>query len=77
MMIKREFNNKMTTVIKDGTEFVFSYDQIVAVRCPDGELFVSVNEWGTTTGRHLNSIEPDKGKRLPFTEFMAKIEGWL
>ena len=34
----------------------FSYDTIVAVRIHDGELYYIANEWGPTTGKHINAM---------------------
>ena len=41
----------------------FSYETIVAFSIPGG-LICSENVWSVTTGKHLNWIEPDKGKRV-------------
>lgn len=72
MRIINEFNNKMTTVIIGGIELYFSYDQIIGIDCKDG-LYVCENIWSQTTGRHLNSIEPDKSKRMLYKDFMVKV----
>lgn len=59
-------------------EFFFSYETLVAFRpytkkAQDnghGGLFVSVNRWGTTTGKHLNWIDGgNKKERLSSEEF--------
>ena len=42
----------------------FSYRTVVAFRY-NGKLRISNNEWGTTTGRHLNTICSDKAIREP------------
>ena len=31
------------------------------------------NDWGPTTGKHLNAVEPDKGKRIGGAEFEAQL----
>lgn len=46
----------------------FSYKTVVAFSIP-GYLACSENQWSTTTGKHLNWIEPDKRKRLSGEEF--------
>lgn len=37
----------------------FSYETLVAF-CINGEFHIRKNEWGTTTGKHLNWICEDK-----------------
>ena len=54
----------------DGNEFYYSYDTLVAFKpAISHELFCMKNYWSTTTGKHLNAIEPDKNKRLDKEEF--------
>jgi hypothetical protein len=55
-----------------GNQFWFSYKTLVAFRVPSGTAGGRVcrqNDWGPTTGRHLNSIEPDKSKRVDAATF--------
>ncbi len=42
-----------------------------------GESVVSVNDWGPTTGKHLNYLEMDKSKRVPQIEVEQAIERLL
>ena len=42
----------------------FSYKTIIAFEV-NNELTISENEWGPTTGKHLNYINTDKTKRVP------------
>ena len=51
----------------------FSYKTIVAFDYK-GENVCRENSWSTTTGRHLNQIEPDKKKRLESEAFETKLE---
>lgn len=59
----------------------YSYDTIVAFRGTNskGVYFDCVirNYWGTTTGKHLNFIEPDKKKRLDRAEFKNQLKKFL
>ena len=55
----------------------FSYDTVVAFKVEGGLIVASQNIWGTTTGKHLNVIEPDKGKRLEYSEFTSKLANLL
>lgn len=50
----------------------FSYDTVIAFNNGDG-LKVCKNAWGSTTGKHLNWINPDKSRRLPGDEFDKQI----
>jgi len=51
-----------------GMDVYFSYKTPVAFRF-DGKLVVRQNEWGPTTGKHLNAIHPDKSRRVSGAEF--------
>lgn len=50
----------------------YSYRTIVAFYYK-GEEVVSQNCWGTTTGKHLNWINPNHKKRIPYDEFLVKL----
>lgn len=41
----------------------FSYQTPVAFRFPGGRLVVRRNDWGPTTGKHLNAIDNGDHKR--------------
>ncbi len=62
-----------TQVVMIGSmNFYFSYDTIVAFE--NGvALYCSENVWSTTTGKHLNWIQPDKKRRIPHEEFKVKL----
>ena len=56
----------------------FSYTTVVAFRSPNSGLVVSENQWGPTTGRHLNEIDGgEQDDRLPRREFVAMLEKTL
>jgi len=46
-----------------GLTLYFSYDTVVAF-IYEGNKYVSENCWASTTGKHLNSLCPDKSRRL-------------
>lgn len=46
----------------------YSYDTPIAFRVK-GDMVVRENSWGTTTGKHLNAICPDKSRRISSDEF--------
>jgi len=55
-----------------GNDYYFSYDTLVAFRGDEG-LVIHQNDWGTTTGKHLNWIDADKSKRVNKEVFQAKL----
>lgn len=61
----------------DGNCFWFSYKTLVAFNKPGVGRFVRVNDWSTTTGRHLNAIDGGdtaaKKARLSGAAFEAKF----
>jgi hypothetical protein len=61
-------------VYANGNTFWFSYSTLVAFRKGGGRTWVHKNDWGTTTGRHLNWIDDgDKKSRLSSQDFNAKF----
>ncbi len=58
----------------NGVVVYFSYKTPIAFYTKSGELFISENNWNTTTGRHLNYIDSDKKKRIPHSEFLRKYD---
>jgi len=68
----RGTNNLLVEIA--GKDVYFSYDTIVAVRA-EGRLYVRQNEWGPTTGRHLNDIDGgNKADRMSGEDFEKKLE---
>lgn len=65
----------VTGTTSEGTIFkvYFSYETPIAVRI-DGKLTISENNWGPTTGKHLNSICTDKSIRVANREVLAAIK---
>ena len=59
-------------------DLYFSYDTVVAFRTPQGGFFVRENDWGPTTGKHLNWIDGgDKKGRLSPGEFDDMLKSIL
>lgn len=54
----------------------FSYDTLIAFR-KDGNLYITENNWRTTTGKHLNRINSDKKIRINYEEFKLLSEKLL
>ena len=59
----------------DGT-FYISYQTCIAYRLskPCSGLVIRQNDWGPTTGRHLNYINDDKSIRVTSEEFERALE---
>ena len=54
----------------------FSYKTPVAFYSISTGFVIRENEWGATTGKHLNLIDPDHKKRIPgvkFEEMLSKL----
>jgi hypothetical protein len=70
-----ENNAKVLKV--NGMSFYFSYETLVAVNTGT-ELKVIQNNWGPTTGHHLNSIDGGKKEsrltKEDFQKFVEKIK---
>ena len=67
-----------TTAFKIGNlTFYFSYNTLVAVRGYDKQNnyveLVHKNEWGNTTGKHLNWINSNHNIRLNDEEFNKRV----
>ena len=57
--LTRFFNNKLTRVGMGPTTLWFSYETLIAFTVPTPDGFfraVRHNEWGSTTGKHINSL---------------------
>ena len=57
---------------KGSVDLYFSYKTLVGV---DGVC--SVNNWGNTTGKFLNEIQPDKSKRVEHDEVLKTAQRLL
>jgi len=55
-------------------EIYFSYDTVVAFREPHRAIVVRQNEWGSTTGKHLNLLDyGDKSRRVSSDVFKERL----
>lgn len=58
----------------DGLTVYYSYRTCVAFWTPSTGLLVRQNEWGPTTGKHINAIDGgDKSSRIASAEFVAQL----
>lgn len=51
----------------------FSYETPIAFYHPSTGEVVRENDWGPTTGKHLNYVESDRSKRVDGVEFERKL----
>jgi hypothetical protein len=66
--------NALRFIDSKGNSFWFSYKTLVAFRSNATGRVVRQNEWGPTTGKHLNWIDGgNKADRLPENEFLARL----
>lgn len=57
-----------------GISIAFSYETPIAYSSLHGRGWVvRENEWGPTTGKHLNEIEEDKSLRIPGDQFERQL----
>ena len=69
--------NALVFDLHDGLRVWFSYKTPVAFLA-NGEKVVSENQWGPTTGKHLNAIDSgDKKTRLSRADFETKLAAAL
>ena len=50
-----------------------SYHTVIGFMSPKTGRVCRVNSWGPTTGKHLNTVEPDKSKRIGGAEFERQL----
>ena len=58
-------------------ELYYSYETIIGYRTNGGGLVLTKNVWGTTTGKHLNWLDRDKSKRIPYDDFKNRLKSIL
>lgn len=52
-------DKNFTTVEMEGVTLQFSYQTLIAFWTEKSGLVIRKNEWGKTTGKHLNTINKD------------------
>ena len=50
-----------------------SYNTVIAFMTPRTGRVCRENDWGPTTGKHLNAVEADKSKRISGADFEARL----
>jgi hypothetical protein len=66
--------NSLLVSFPCGLRLFYSYTTIIAFCGNGGELFVRKNDWGNTTGKHLNFINRDKKLRIDGKVFEKLLE---
>jgi len=69
-------NNNRKVTIGD-LELFYSYRTVIAFNRAHWPTVIAQNQWGSTTGRHLNDVNPDKSIRLPYKEFKQQLKELL
>lgn len=84
LQIKHPGNRtNFTEVIIGSLTIWFSYETAIAYRITNPDKYtieaqcVRENDWGPTTGKHLNYVSTDKASRVSGTEFEANINRHL
>ena len=74
--LTKEANNLHRLELDDITIW-FSYETPIAFQVDNSPhediLIITKNIWSMTTGKHLNIIDPDKGKRIEHSDFMKSL----
>ncbi len=60
----------------NGLTLWFSYETVIAFQ-DTGNIVVSENVWGPTTGKHINAVSYVDTERTPRAEFIAALNATL
>ena len=74
MISLKYLRNNWAVITVGEFKLYYSYEQLVAFNTLEEGMFIVENYWGTATGKHLNSLDPDKKKRLPGDKFMEEYK---
>ena len=69
-------SHTLKVIFPNNFALYYSYDTIIAFSDREG-FVISENNWGTTTGKHMNFLDRDKKARLPREEFELKLQEML
>lgn len=65
----RQLANNFHVMESNTKDIYFSYETPIAFRLQGLGLIVCKNIWSSTTGKHLNMIEPNHNKRIDYEKF--------
>ncbi len=76
MKVSNYYNKQSNNTLVESSkgDVWFSYKTPIAFRTSETGVVVRQNDWSATTGKHLNSIDPDKSKRISGGDFMEQLE---
>jgi hypothetical protein len=72
------FNTANFVIVTTGQKkLAFSYATLIGFYHPTTGWVARDNEWGPTTGKHLNYLPPNPGERLKGSQFEQMAERFL
>ena len=66
-------NANTTKITQGGLTLYYSYDTVIAFTV-NGVLTMRENDWSTTTGKHMNWLDPDKKMRITGEKFEKRLK---
>ena len=70
-----QYAGPSSTEVKIGPLTIwYSYSTPVAFQIDGQPLRIARNNWGPTTGKHLNAIDRDHGKRIPHDDLLLGLD---
>ena len=70
-------NANFSIVTVHGIDLAFSYETNIGIRVGYERWALRVNEWGPTTGKHMNYLNENKSARLEGNEFEGFVDDML
>ena len=69
----KQIQNNFSVITVDNAKIYFSYETPVAFSA-NGMIEVIQNYWGSTTGKHLNQLQPNKLLRITQDELRELMD---
>lgn len=69
--------SNFSIVTVHGIDLAFSYRTNIGIRVGFERWILRVNDWGPTTGKHMNYLNEDKDSRLDSDEFEEFVNDML
>ena len=71
MILLKPIASNLNELILDNVSIWFSYQTPIAIY--SDKFYISNNIWSSTTGKHLNIINPDKSLRVDHNKVLEAI----
>jgi hypothetical protein len=71
MILLKQLSPNFNELVIDNVSIWFSYQNPVAIY--SDKLHISKNIWSSTTGKHLNVINPNRSLRVDHAEVLEEI----